>query len=181
MYSDYEKTQKCYADISKSLESDKSFKDTVVKETGDLYSKNKFIVVGEKLGSRTINDQGSLGYTLTGDKAKADAFFTGFAETALGKKFKECDDTFKFEDVVSDVIGDSADEGKTTAEIWVSRFGHNVTEFKIVGENDGTKATFVMNPVFNKNEAVEIPTDFVTFSELRSDLETLFSSPSPHY
>jgi len=172
---EYEKSQKCVADVSKQLEEDASFRKAVENETKDLYKEHPFIVVGDKLGSRTINDQGSLGYKLTGDEQAADDFFTGFGETQLGKKFIECNDEIDFSDIVnasSDNEGENA--GTTEAEIWVSRFGHTVTEINIKSEQDDTKGSVVLNPVFNKNEKVEVPTDTIPFSELQSDIEKAY-------
>lgn len=167
---DFEKTQKCFADISKQLEEDAAFRRAVEDETKDLYQKNRFIIVDEKLASRTINGQGSLGYLLSSDDAVADAFFTGFAETQLGKKFLACDDSIKFDDIVSEDAKKDEDS-ETRVELWVSRFGHYITEVNIHSNQDGTEASLVLNPTFNKDETVEVPTDAIPFAEVKADIE----------
>lgn len=171
---EYEKTQKCLADISKSIESDATFRKTIEKETARLYQENKFIIVGDKIGSRTINGQGSLGYTLTGDAEVADDFFTKFGDTELGKRLKECNKDISYDDIVSDSAKESEEESETVVEIWVSRFGHSITEISIKSDEDGTKGSLVINPEFNKNETVEIPTETIPFSELQSDIENAY-------
>ena len=172
---EYEKSQKCVADISKQLEEDASFRKTVEKETENLYKSHPFIVVGDKLGSRTINGAGSLGYKLTGDEKVADEFFTSFGDSQLGKKFKDCNKDIDF----SNIFNESTDKedkstGTTEAEIWVSRFGHSITEVNLKGEDDGSKGSLVLNPVFNKNEKVEIPSDTIPFTELQKDIEKAY-------
>ena len=177
---EYEKTQKCFADISKQLEEDTSFRRAVEDETKELYQNNKFIIVDEKLGSRTINGQGSLGYLLSSDDEAADAFFTGLADTQIGKKLKECDQSVTFEDIVGQTAKE--DEGtETRVELWVSRFGHYITEFNVRSNEDGTKASLVLNPIFNKDEVVEIPTDAIPFSEVQADIESALEDYSASY
>lgn len=171
---EYERVQKCFADISNQLDEDTAFRRSVEDEVKNLYSEHQFIIVGDKLGSRTINGQGSLGYMLSADPAVADTFFTEFADTQLGKKFQECDDDIAFDKIVSD--SEKKDDGtETHAEIWVSRFGHTITELNLHADEDGTKGVIVVNPVFNKNEAIEIPTDVIPFSELKADIEKAYT------
>ena len=178
---DLKEAQQCSADISKKLDSDTAFRKQVMDETQDLYKEHPFIVVGDKLGSRTINGQGSLGYTLTGDSKEADAFFTGFGDTVLGKDFKKCNEDVKFEDIISDDFDKENSSTKTEAQIWVSRFGHSITEFNMTAEDDDASGSFVINPVFNKNEAVEVPTDFIPFSELKADIEKAYEDAYSSY
>lgn len=178
---EYEKAQQCVADISKKLDSDSSFRSTVEKETRELYKSHPFIVIDKKLGSKTVNGQGSLGYSLDGSTKEAKAFVSGFGKTELGKKFTECNKDINFEDIAKSFEEqESKSNGTATAELWVSRFGHTITEFNIKGEDDGTKTSMVFNPQFNKNDKVEVPSDFVPFSELKKDIENLFGGYSPY-
>lgn len=171
---EYEKSQKCVADISKQLEEDASFRKAVEKETKDLYKAHPFIVVGDKIGSRTINGQGSLGYKLTGDEKAADEFFTNFGDSQLGKKFKDCNDDIDFSKMFDESTTKEDETGTTDAEIWVSRFGHTITEVNVKGEDEDAKASIVFNPIFNKNEKVEIPSDVISFKELKADIEKAY-------
>lgn len=173
--------QQCSADISKKLNKDTKFRKQVMDETQDLYKAHPFIIVGDKLGSRTINGQGSLGYALTSDSKVADAFFTGFKDTVLGKEFKNCNKDVKFEDIISDDFDKESSDTKTEAQIWVSRFGHSITEFNITAKDDEANGSFVLNPVFNKNEAVEVPSDFIPFSELKADIEKAYEDAYSEY
>ena len=172
---DYEKAQKCLADVSKSLDSDASFRKTVQNETEKLYKENQFILISDSIGSRTIGGQGSLGYTLSGDRDKADAFFTAFESTRLGTKIKDCDNSIKFADLIPEADkSDTKDTSKTTIELWVSRFGHEITEVNVKGSDDDANGTIVINPIFNKNETVEIPKDSIGVKELQADIEAAY-------
>lgn len=170
---DYEKSRQCVADISKQLDEDSAFVRQVENEIQDLYKKNQFIIVGDKLGSRTINGQGSLGYSLSADPEIADTFFTEFANTEIGQRLKDCDESIDFSDIVSEDA--KKDDGtETEAEIWVSRFGHYITEVNLKADEDGTKGNIVINPVFNKDEAIEIPANAIPLSELQADIEKAY-------
>ena len=171
---DFKETQQCAADISKKLDKDTAFRTQVINETKDLYKAHPFIVVGDKIGARTINGQGSLGYILTGDQKVADAFFTSFGESQLGKEFSKCYEDLKIEDIVSDDFDKENSDTKTEAQIWVSRFGHTITEFNLNVKDDEASGTFVLQPVFNKNEVIEVPSQTIPLSELKSDIEKAY-------
>jgi len=170
---EYKDTQKCFAAISKQFESDKAFRATVENETKDLYKAHKFIIVGDKIGSRTISGQGSLGYKLIPDDKAGAEFFRGFGETQLGKKLTECNKDLNFDDF-ADQTGKEDSSATGEAEIWVSRFGHQITELNVKAHDDDTETSFVLNPIFNKNEAIEIPTNSIPLSELKSDIEKAY-------
>ena len=170
---EYSKTQKCLAEISKSLESDSSFRKDSTTEIEKLYKENNFITIGDELKSRTINGQDSIGYPISADRTKADAFFTGFASTELGKRMAECDKSIKFSDFAD---GYNKDETTTPqVELWASRIGHELTELNWKMTDDEASGTIVINPVFNKNEAVTVPAESVPFSEVVKDFEAAFS------
>lgn len=170
---EFEKSQKCFADISKQLEEDKAFRRTVENETQALYKENQFIIVGDSLGSKTINGQGSLGYKLTADAVVADAFFTGLGETELGKKLAACNESIEFDDIVSE-SAKKEEYSEANAEIWVSRFGHYITEVSIKDTSDGTDGSLVINPTFNKEETITIPTDVVPFADVKAEIEKAY-------
>lgn len=169
-----QKTQNCVADVMNSYENDASFHATVKNEIETLYGTHRFIVVGNKLGSRTINGVGSLGYSLSIDQKVAKDFFTGINDTQIGKKLKACDTTINFGDIV-DGVDTSTKDSTTDMQLWASRFGHTITEFNLTNtDKDGTKSTVLVNPIFNKNESVVIPSDSISLSELKNDIEAAY-------
>jgi hypothetical protein len=169
---EYEKAQTCVADLSKKLDEDASFRKTIENETRNAYQQHQFIIVGNKLGSRTINKTGSLGYSLTADAKVADAFFKALEDTELWKQYSACDDSLSLDDIAGD-FEDSADSD-AEVELWVSRFGHQITEFSLKEDDSEGKGTFVVNPIFNQNETIEIPSDAIPFSELQTDIEKVY-------
>lgn len=181
-YSDeYAETQKCVADINTALESDDAFRKTVETEVMDLYKEHTFIVIGEKLGSEVKNDKSSLGYALTTDMAKVDAFVEGLADTEIGKRAIACDDSIDFKDFITeDDLEDADKEGEAgatvEAEIWVSRFGHELTELNVKVSDDEADGTFVINPTFNHETSIDIPTDTLTFADLQADIEAAYTA-----
>lgn len=164
--------QKCFADITKSLSSDEAFRKTVTNETEKLYKENRFITVDDSLGSRTIGGQDSMGYKISADRTKADAFFTGLASTALGKKMLACDDSIKFDEFADNYNKNSNSEPQV--ELWVSRFGHTLTEASLKSSDSKATGSIVFNPVFNKDEKVSAPAESISLSEVLKDFEKAY-------
>lgn len=166
----YEKSKKCVDDALGSAQNDKSLN----KEISDLYRANSFIIVKDKLGSKTINGVESLGYEIEGDAAKAKAFISGIKETQLGKKLITCDDSFDF-DSLAEGLDSSSVDGTYKVQLWASRFGHELTELNVNGKNDDTDVSVVFHPIFNKTVEVEIPTDTISLEELQTEITNTLS------
>ena len=169
-------TQKCVTDAIKSIETDTKVKDEITS----LYEKNRFIVVGDKLGSK----DGSLGYNVSVDADAANAFYTGIGSTEIGKKLVACDDSISFE--ANDDINDATREEPATLEVWVSRFTHELTEFNGTRTNvDDGDVSFVFKPVFNQAVTVEVPSDTTSLKEIIDEYEKLmtrtYSTPSTRF
>lgn len=169
-------TQKCFGDLWKQLDEDASFRKTVENDTMKLYKEHPFVVVGDKLGARDINGVASLGYVLDDDSEAADAFFTALADTEFGKKVEACNKDVKLEDFISDDMKDEEDDADSSSEIWISRFGHQITEINATSNKDGMEGDLVVNPIFNANEAVEVPSDALKFGDLVKDVEAAYNA-----
>ena len=161
----YADTQKCTKDTLKKYENDKD----ATKEIVDLYNKNKFIVVKEKLGSK----DGSLGYAIEGDTDKTKAFVKGLNDTKIVKELQKCDENFKLD--ADDINGDSTTEQSDGQfEVWVDRWSHQFTKFNLTGkDDDGGEATFIVEPKFNQTVSINVPKDTVSLSELKADIEKI--------
>jgi hypothetical protein len=173
---DYSKTQSCSTTALKSLD-EKATTDEILA----VYNKNDFITVGNKIGAKTINGVGSLGYDVTFDKAKATAFYVALGDTKVGKALTACDSSFSFK--ASDLDSASSDSTTTTTEIqvWSSRFGHKLTELDINSKGtDGSTANIVWNPTFVKGVTVDAPATSVPAKEVitnaENDLSAMYSS-----
>lgn len=176
--SDYEDTskeiakqQRCMTDVFDKLSSDKDMKNEIV----DLYKEHRILVIDQQLPAKKINGVGSLGYEISADTKAAQGFVNGLNTTEFGKALKKCDDSVDFADV-ADIIKE-ADEDKSNSdvdaklEVWVSRFGHQITEVNMTIKDDDASGLFVFNPKFNKDVAIEAPKDSITIKQLQKDIE----------
>ena len=167
----YSKTQSCTTDALKSL-NDKA----VSKEITDVYQKNQFITVGDKIGVKDIGGVASLGYNVTLDAAKAKTFYTTLGDTTVGKALTACDSSLTFE--ASDLDTSTSTDSKTTSKIqvWASRFGHQLKELDVTAKDADTTIKFVWNPTFVKGVTVTAPASTVSVSEVVKDIENDFST-----
>ena len=169
--------QTCVSEAMKRLSQD----DAAIREMTDLYKSSQFIEVAEDgtLGSR----DGSLGYRVVVNQENAAAFAEGMGETTYGKALKDCDDTINFKDIATSMRDAKPSESdiKPTVELWVSRFGHEVTEFSVRAEdrdNTNNKLEVVFNPEFNTDISIEAPEDAISLKDLMADIEALVKSYS---
>ena len=167
---EYSKTQKCTTDALKSFD-DKAVSDEVLA----VYKKNDFITIGDKIGSRTINGVGSLGYNVKLDEAKATSFYKALGDTKIGKALTACDSDFDFKPSTNKK--DDADVAKSEVQIWSSRFGHKLTELNVTAKSDDDVTTkIVWNPTFAKDVTVTIPSKSVPISEVIKDVQNDYTS-----
>jgi len=176
---EYKKTQVCLEDVTKQVTNDKKLSNEIF----DLYKKNKFIVIKESLGARTINGVGSLGNVVDVDTAKVKTFATGLESTEAGKKLKACDGTINFKDFADsfDTSNTDSTKGEGTIQLWASRFGHELTEINANGKSDGTELKAVFNPVFNKAVTIETPSDPMTVESLKAEFEKATQAYTDEY
>ena len=157
--------QECVTKTFDSLSTD----DKMKREVIDLYRENKIIVIGDTLAAKDINGVASLGYTISSDNDAAKAFVKGLEDTAFGKALKECDDSVDFSDAAKDI--DINIDGNSRIELWVSRFGHEITQVNVTGKEDDASGSLVFNPVFNKEVTIEAPEKAITFKQLQNDIQ----------
>jgi len=160
---DYSKTQQCTSDVVKKYENDSA----AINQIVDLYSKNRFIEVKEKLGSKN----GSLGYLIDGNNEKAKSFAKGLSDTTIMKAMVACDANFKVEasDLTSETNSDS--KSKTRVEVWVDRWSHQLTKISMTDVSDDSDTTLLFEPVFGKDVTVSVPKDATLLSELQADIQ----------
>lgn len=172
---EYAVAQKCIADVMQTLQDDRSFRQTVVDELSNLYGEHPFITVEEQLSARDINGVGSLGYAVKGDAENYKAFVEKVDDTTIVKKLVECDDSINIAELSGDMgMVDEIEETDARAEIWVSRFGHELTELVAVTNDDEDKVSIRLNPLFNQSPAIEIPQDTMTFEEVITAVQQAF-------
>lgn len=170
-YEEYSKevsdTQKCTTEVTKKFAKDKDMQNEIVA----LYKKHHIIVVDKKLGSKTIDGVGSLGYKVSISKDNTEAFVRGLADSKVGKEITACDKSIDFKKMADDIAKEKESANKPEIELWVSRFGHEVTEFNASTKEDDNTASLVLRPVFNKNLTVDAPTDATSFKDVLKDIQ----------
>ncbi len=166
------KDQKCVTDAVTKLQSDSKMQ----SELTDAYNKNRFVVVKENLG---IKD-GSYGYVLDLDKAKAKEFSKAAEDTTFGKALKACDSSSSFmndDDTSEDTVKDSR------VELWVSQWSHKVTGFKVSGSDSSdkenpTKVDLDLTMKYGNVDKVVVPTDATDVKDVQKEVEELFNVPA---
>lgn len=162
-----DKQSQCFSDVIGKFRTDRVLQDEV---TG-LYAKQRFITVKQSLGEK----DGSLGYKLDVDRAKAKEFAVGLKTTKLYDELQKCDKDFKIDE--NDVAKDTS-EIATDVEIWANKWSHELTQVKVSGEakDKSSKGTFALKPVFNKPVTISTPSDAVPLSELQADFEAAMTA-----
>lgn len=176
--SDYEDTSKelseqqtCFTKLAEKVQSDKAMMDEVTK----LYKEHQIIVVKEKLGSKAVHGVNSLGYKVGIDKDATAAFIKGLDGTTLGKEMKSCSKDIDFEKIAKDATDESSKDTKTEGkvELWVSQFGHELTEVVADGKDDDASLTMTLQPIFNKDSTIEAPKDATPLKTLTEDIQNM--------
>lgn len=167
--------QECTTNLMKKIQSDKGMKDQVI----DLYRDNQIVTLKEELGSKSVNGIGSLGYEIDLDQDAAVAFTRGLKDTDLGKELKVCNENIDFDQLADDIANAGGEETSSEVdgkvELWVSRFGHQITELNVQATGDGNESVSVfLHPTFNTTTNVEAPEDAISLKELLEDLQQSF-------
>lgn len=161
--------QKCFTKLVEKIQSDKAMMDEVT----NLYKAHQFIVVKEKLGTKDVDGVGSLGYRVEADKDAVTRFVKGLEGTVFGKEIKACNKDMNFGDFANDITKEETGTDKTEGkiELWVSRFGHDITEVIANGKDNTTTLDVVLRPLFNKDVSVEAPKDTSPLKDLVKDFQ----------
>lgn len=140
-------------------------------EIKKAFADHPLFSVDKQLGSKDIDGHNSLGYSLSSDNAKADAFAKAVADSQLVKNLKKCG---SFSDSSS---SDSSNSNPTVhAEAWVDRWNHQFTELSLSLKDKTTDLAINLRPSFNQPVAkVDIPNDATTITELKTQLQQTLS------
>lgn len=174
IYGDVASQQACFTDLSKKIQSDKAMTDEVMS----LYRDNQILRITEELGSKSVNGTASLGYKVDVDEDASAAFFEGLENTQLGSELKKCNEDIDFSEVTEDLTSEPEEnQGETeyvpTMELWVSRFGHTITELSVYGDTSETgHLNIVLQPIFNADVTVEAPSDAASFEAVMEDVQS---------
>lgn len=166
------KEQQCALDAVAKLQSDKEMQN----EIKSAYQDNKFVVVKKNLGLKN----GSYGYLIDFDYAKAKTFGESVKNSKFGKALSDCGMPLSS----STSTGDSEDTLKDSqVELWVSQWDHRITGLKFSGEDKSTadnptSFNFDMTIDYKNVDKIDIPSSATDIKDIQSEIESLFYTTS---
>ncbi len=164
-----EETRKCINNVLH--ETDKN--DKLLKEVGEAYAKNQFIIVKESLGTKG----GNVGYAITADTTKAKAFGDALKKTELYKKLEKCSNS---PDTSSSTpsVSDSETTQQPRVELWIDQWNHQPKKLVIQSNDNGTKVVNETNIALNRPVTIATPNGATPIKELQKDIEKLMGTSS---
>jgi hypothetical protein len=86
----------------------------------------------------------------------------------------DCDNSI---DISTVSAADTIASGDTvTTELWISRWGHEITKLTIDSASNGDKTSVTFQPSFNKDVTITAPKDAKSITQLMKDLQDLQAS-----
>lgn len=168
-------TTQCVLDAYKQYKDDQK----AIQEVVDLYKQQVFVVAED---NPEIKD-GNIGYQVTIDKTKLDAFGEGLETTTLGKAVKACDTT---DDESSTSYSDSTTsepDGITTATtVWISQWTHELRaiDTKTTGltlfDDETYSVTTHTDVDFTAGVTTTAPSDAMTVEEWGENVQKFYTS-----
>ncbi|HRJ06250.1 MAG TPA: hypothetical protein PK096_03635 [Candidatus Saccharibacteria bacterium] len=162
--SETSKSQKCYSEAYALLDKDEN-----LNEVMKAFDKNRFVTVKESLGTK----DGSLGYQLDFNEAKANSFSKAVESTKFGKKIESCDSTPSSTE--DDTATEDSTADKTVMKVWVSQWSHEFTKLEVsnpdLGSNMGS-FSMTFSPTFNQPVDIQAPKGAKSFDEISRDIES---------
>ena len=156
--------------------------DDQLSEIKDVYKRdeNRFIVVKEKLESKTIDGQKSNGYVIELDEKKSDSFGDSLKETKFFAELNKCTEEDLLKDDSPEKANDSSDE-QPRIEVWVDSMSHNMTGLTITSDaEDDMEVKIEVTMNFGNKPEVTIPKAGTTIEDLQAEIQKLqsdFTSP----
>ena len=162
----------CFMDKTTKLINDKAF----MKEAADIYSKNAYFSIKDKVGSEKVDGRDSNHIVLAYDKTKAKAYGEALEKTNGLKDLKSCvKDADK--DPTSSVTDDSAATPKI--ELWVDKWSHKVNKIVVSQDQDGTSTKLTATIGYNDNQSVDVPKADTQFKDLKTEIDSLQQQFAP--
>ena len=172
---DYANSTACFAELDKSLATNTDWTIELYK----LYGANPFLIIDDNLEDKSVNGVDSLGYELNIDHEKAAIFASGIEATEFGKKLKECEEDIDFTELADSIkerAESNTDESseKNYTRVWVSRFGHEITELQYGYTDEESTGEIVLNPKFNDKITMAIPNESLEYSVVIEEIQAAY-------
>lgn len=147
----------CVSDAFKKAVDDGTFADDIIS----AYQDNPFLSVSEDLGIQN----GSQGYALAYDNAKADAFTKATENTQLAKDVMACD--VGDEDTTTEENAAIMSQVKRI-ELWTDQFSHKLTRLVVEAKDDDTNSSVTadITTALDVETSITAPSDAKTLKEV---------------
>lgn len=171
---EYDEQQKCYKKTFDTFYKDNAQQQQVIK----AYQENKFITVKDTGKSQSINGADSVGYDLSFDVEKGNAFGKALEKTDLIKALEKCGDgdSISFESMSQNEIKDAQKQfNNMTITVWISRWGHELQKVENTYKEEDSNVTFDMILDYSKKPNLKDPSGALDAKELASELEVIYT------
>lgn len=154
---------KCMQEALTLLGTDKNAQNELKK----AYKDNPSIAIQRELGL----ENGSYGFEVKADKAKAESLAAAVRDTTFGKKIASCSDDS------SSSTNTDKDTSDDTIKIWVSQWGHQITRLQYEGTSDrGVDGTIDIKFDMGKTAPVDVPNNARSIKEIEDAIKGLTNS-----
>lgn len=167
--SEMSEQQQCITDAFEKLQKDAAMRD----EFMEAYRDNKFIVIEDELGVKN----GSFGYVLGYDEAKAKVFGDAAEKTTFIKEIEKCNDSDFGGSSTFDTDSSTNDGMDIRVELWVSQWSHQITAMSFdatdsssLSGND-TNINLDMTMGYDKTDNLTVPDNAIDANDLLNELE----------
>lgn len=151
-------TNTCVSNVIDKIRTDK----TTQNEIKSVYKKYPLFTVEKTLGSK----DGSLGYQLdAATTQQANEFMQGLKDTSVYSALVKCDSSLKSLFNADTATPTAADTSKTTVDVWVSRWSHQITNVTMNDVSSHTNLTFV--PKVGDGTSITIPSNAKSITDLK--------------
>lgn len=156
------KAQQCLKDTLKGVADDEA----IQKEIAELYGKNKFMTVGNKVADKN----GSFGYQININQSTLSSFIKGLASTKFATLLNNCSSEKVDYESLASTVSDSEDKTTGTITVWVSKFGHQITGVDMTAASDNNQLHLLTDIVINDKAEISTPTDAKSLKDVMTSL-----------
>lgn len=141
------------------------------KELSALYKSHPLFTITKSLGTK----DGSIGYQIRPVSDKdAKPFFEALSKSKFFKDLQKCDSSIKID--LSDFNDTTKDTDKSTIQVWVNQWNHQLTGINFDSNDSSSPAKFVFTPKVGEVKSVETPKDAKSINDLKTEIQQLMTS-----
>lgn len=164
-----DKSTKCLVGAIHKMQTD----DSVKREIADLYAKNGFLIVDDKVKLESRNGgrgfEIDLGNSQTQSLAKE--FSRGLQESQIGKEIEGCGNTSRSENSRRYNRSGTFSKGDAKLRLWVNEMSHTLKAVEFIGSGENnTKISMSMEFDPGKSEQIDVPSNTEDLQDVVKEL-----------